>query len=178
MMGNDKTGSNWLLMGSRTTQMIFSKHMMQFGLLLILSMLLGCQSPEIPPAIALNTPAAVERAILAGGLGTEFAERAKKNGNLYLAEIANPGIPYQVFSFSDYQAGYTVLVENHRLVLLCAGFGGGCARDFVIRQENGKPILSYHFDIGSGISHEMSGRYLLGSGKATWDVSCAQANPH
>jgi hypothetical protein len=52
---------------------------------------------------------------------------------------------------------------------LCAGFGSGAARDFIIKKENGKEVLYYHFDVGSGVSHQLSGRYVLGSGRATWD---------
>jgi hypothetical protein len=75
-----------------------------------------------------------------------------------------------VFTFSDYQAGYTLMAEDNHLVLLCAGFGGGYARDFVIKNENGKEVLTYRFDVGSGVSYELTGRYVLGSGRALWDT--------
>jgi hypothetical protein len=114
-------------------------------------------------------------------MGMDFAKRAKKTGNLYLHEVTNTGIPCRMFTFSDYQAGYTVMVEDNHLILLCAGFGGGSARDFVIKKENGKDVLSYRFDVGSGVSHELSGRYVLGSGRATWEtwdkIKPQQINP-
>jgi hypothetical protein len=128
----------------------------------------GCKSHEIPASF--DNPSSIERAIKSGSLGSDFAQRAKKTGDLFVHEVVNPGIPYKVFTFSDYQAGYSVLVENNQLVLLCAGFGGGAARDFVIRKENGKNVLFYNFNVGSGVSHELSGHYVLGSGRAAWDI--------
>ena len=128
----------------------------------------SCMTQEIPAS--LDDVSSVERAIKSGELGADFAERARKAGNLYLHEVRNPGIPYKVFTFVDHRAGYTVMVENNHLVLLCAGFGGGSARDFVIKKERGREVLFYRFDVGSGISHELSGHYVLGSGRATWDT--------
>jgi len=108
----------------------------------------------------------VESAIRAGVLGEEIAERARKYEDLYCVEIMDAGIPYKVFTFADYQAGYTVLAYEGKLVLLCAGFGGGPARDFTIVNENGKQVMMYKFDVGSGVSYELSGRYILGEDKA------------
>jgi hypothetical protein len=136
--------------------------------LFILIMMVGCISKESSPSF--DSVNSVERAIKSGELGADFAQRAKKTGNLYVNEVADPGIPYKVFTFSDFQAGYTVMVEDTHLVLLCAGFGGGSARDFIIKREKGKEVLSYHFDVGSGLRYELSGRYVLGSGRATWDT--------
>jgi len=116
----------------------------------------------------LDNVESVEAAIKAGTLGSDFAERAIQTGNLYVLELENIGIPYPVFTFSDYQAGYTVLVENQHLVLLCSGFGGGYASNFVIQMENEEQVLTYQFNVGSGLSYTLSGRYVLGTGTATW----------
>jgi len=140
----------------------------QFSLLFVLTMITGCMSQKMPTS-SYNV-SSVERAIKSGEIGADFAERAKKTDNIYLREVTNHGIPYKVFTFSDYQGGYTVMVEDNHLVLLCAGFGGGIARDFVIKKENGKEVLSYRFDVGSGVTHELSGRYVIGSGRVTWDT--------
>jgi len=139
----------------------------QIIFLLLAIALFGCMPKDKPQS--LGDAASVEKAIKSGALGAEFAARANKTGNLYMREIENPGIPYKVFNFSDYQAGYSVMVENNHLVLLCAAFGGGAAKDFTIKNENGKDVLIYHFDAGSGVSRELSGQYVLGSGRAEWD---------
>jgi hypothetical protein len=153
--------------------------MRHLGVLSVLAMTAGCLAQEKPASF--DDVSSVEKAIRSGGLGADFAERAKKTGNLYIQETANPGIPYRVFTFSDYQAGYTLMAEGHHLVLLCAGFGGGYARDFVIKKENGKEVLTYRFDVGSGVSYELTGRYVLGSGQALWDtwdkIKPRQVNP-
>jgi hypothetical protein len=138
------------------------------AVLIVLAMTAGCLEQGEPAS--LDNVSSVEKAIKSGGLGADFAMRAKKTGDLYIHEVANPGIPYKVFTFSDYQAGYTLMVEGNHLVLLCAGFGGGYAKAFVIKKENGKEVLSYRFDVGSGISYELTGRYILGSGRASWDT--------
>jgi len=117
----------------------------------------------------LDSVAAVEAAIKGGALGAEAAERATKTGNLYLTELLDTGIPYSLYTYSDYQAGYTVMVEGDRLVLLCAGFGGGYARDLAIHREWEGLVLTYHFHVGSGVSYTMAGRYVLGSGQASWE---------
>jgi len=117
-----------------------------------------------------NSVFTIDSAIRSGELGKTFAERAAKVENLYVREIANTGIPYRVFTFSDYLAGYTIMVENNQLVLLCSGFGGGHAREFNIEKMQNKEVLTYKFDVGSGRSYELSGRYILGSGKATWQT--------
>ncbi|NLB54621.1 MAG: hypothetical protein GX811_02430 [Lentisphaerae bacterium] len=139
----------------------------QIFLLFVLIFTVICLSQAY--SASLDNISTLEKAIKSGMLGDDFAIRARKTGNIYAQEIKNPGIPYKVFTFSDYQAGYTVLVEKNNLILLCAGFGGGTARDFVIRKENGREVLYYHFDVGSGVRHQLSGRYVLGSNRATWD---------
>jgi len=145
--------------------MTIVKHL---GVLSVLAMT-ACGLMQEKPA-SFDNVSSVEKAIKLGGLGADFAERANKKGNLYVHETANPGIPYKVFTFSDYQAGYTLMAEGNHLVLLCAGFGGGYARGFVIKKENGKEVLSYRFDVGSGVTYELTGRYVLGSGRALWDT--------
>jgi hypothetical protein len=135
-------------------------------LLLILLSSTGCIMQRSPNP--LTTTASIEAAIKDGALGEDFAERARKTGNLYVAELKDTGIPFPVFTFSDYQAGYSVLVEDDRLVLLCAGFGGGYAEDFAIREEGEKQVLTYTFSVGSGLSNTLSGQYILGTGTATW----------
>jgi hypothetical protein len=138
----------------------------QFSLLLVFTMIAGCISQKTP-ACSYDV-SSVEKAIKSGELRADFAERAKKTDNLYLREVTNPGIPYKVFTFSDYKSGYTVLAEDNHLVLLCDGFGGGIARDFMIKKENGKKVLYYRYSMGSGRTYWMSGRYVLGSGRAIW----------
>jgi len=152
------------------------KSIKHLPIVIVLIMIAGCKSQEI--AATFDNPSSIERAIKSGQVGSDFAERAKKTGDLHVHELLNPGIPYKVFTFSDYQAGYSVLVETNHLVLLCAGFGGGAAKDLVIKKEDGKEVLLYHFDVGSGVSHELSGRYVLGSGRARWDVWDKKRPPH
>jgi hypothetical protein len=126
----------------------------------------GCIMERAPGALTIV--ASIEAAIKAGTLGADFAERARKTDNLYVMELKDTGIPYPVFTFSDYQAGYSVLVEGDRLVLLCAGFGGGYAGNFAIREEGERQVLTYQFSVGSGMSYTRSGQYVLGTGTATW----------
>ncbi|MCX5970614.1 MAG: hypothetical protein NTV14_03805 [Coprothermobacterota bacterium] len=133
---------------------------------LIILLVAGCITAPVPPPLA--SVESVEAAIKGGALGSEFAERARKTGNLYVLELKDTGIPYPVFTFSDYQAGYSVLVENDLLVLLCAGFGGGYAENFAIRKEGDRQVLTYQFTVGSGMSYTRSGQYILGAGTATW----------
>ncbi len=106
--------------------------------------------------------------IAAGALGPEFAERARKAGDLHVRDVSPTNIPFQVFAFSDYRAGYSVLVEGGRLVLLCSGFGGGDAFDLRMEDRDGRSVLTYKFHVGSGIQRKLSGEYVLGSGKAEW----------
>jgi hypothetical protein len=126
----------------------------------------GCATEESPGRY--DSTEDIERAIRDGELGEELAQRGTRVDDLYVREIANTDIPYKVFSFSDYKAGYSVLVYEGRLVLLCAGFGGGYARDMKLHSQDGKQVLTYKCDVGSGASHELSGQYVLGSDKATW----------
>lgn len=129
--------------------------------------LTGCASNKVENKY--DNISSVEQAIKAGNLGTEIANAAKKEKNLNLCEVANIKIPYKVFSFGAKSVGYTVIAQNNRLVLLCAGFGSGPAKDFRITKENGKKVLTYKFNVGFGVDHELSGRYILGSGHAIWD---------
>lgn len=119
----------------------------------------------------LFTAEQVAAMIGSGSLGQEFAERAQKTGDLHLREVSQARIPFQIFTFSDYKAGYSVLVESGCLILLCSGFGGGDAYDFQMADRDGKRVLTYKFHVGSGISRELSGEYVLGSGKAEWPTS-------
>jgi len=135
-------------------------------LLIILLGSAGCIMEHAPGA--LTSVASIEVAIRAGVLGSDFAERARKTDNLYVMELKDTGIPFPVFTFSDYQAGYSILVEDDRLVLLCAGFGGGYAGNFAIREEGERQVLTYQFSVGSGMSYTRSGQYVLGTGTATW----------
>lgn len=134
--------------------------------LLVVLLSAGCIRAAAPPP--LTSAESVEAAIKDGALGSEFAERARRTDNLYVLELKDTGIPYPVFTFSDFQAGYSVLVENDRLVLLCAGFGGGYAENFAIRKEGDRQVLTYQFNVGSGMSYTRSGQYVLGTGTATW----------
>ncbi len=118
----------------------------------------------------LNTIHDVEYAIKSGALGKEIADRAIKTENIYLTEIKKTGIPYKVYTFADYAAGYTVMVENNKLVLLGNGWGGGYAQDFKIRKIDGKSVLLYRYFIGSGISSEINCSYILGSGMPGCDM--------
>jgi hypothetical protein len=143
------------------------KYATMLGIVLLVLLLgAGCIKATAPPP--LTSVESVETAIKDGALGSDFAERARKTGNLYVLELKDTGIPYPVFTFSDYQAGYSVLVENDRLVLLCSGFGGGYAENFAIRKEGDRQVLTYQFTVGSGMSYTRSGQYVLGTGTATW----------
>ena len=132
----------------------------------ILLLISGCRSDDI--TATTYTPASIEQAIKRGGLGDDFAERAEISDNLNVQEIEISTIPFQIFTFSDYQAGYTLIVENNKLVLLCSGYGGGYAGDFRISEIDGKRTLTYKFNVGSGVIRELSGSYVLGSGQAEW----------
>lgn len=132
----------------------------------VLLLIAACRSDNIPTTE--YTPASIEQAIKNGELGDDFAERAEISDNLNAQEIETSTIPFQVFSFSDYQAGYTLIVENDKLVLLCSGYGGGYGRDFLISEIDGKRTLTYKFNVGSGVIRELSGSYVLGSGQAEW----------
>lgn len=137
-----------------------------FFVISVLLLIAGCQSDDTTEI--RHTPASVDHAIRTGELGDDFAERAEQSNNLNVEEIENSTLPFQFFTFSDYQAGYTLIVENDRLILLCSGFGGGYARDFQINEIDGKRTLTYKFNVGSGVIRELSGSYVLGSGQATW----------
>lgn len=138
----------------------------RLSFMIVLILIAGCRSDDT--ISTRYTPASIEQAIKTGELGDDFAERAEISDNLNVQEIEISTIPYQVFTFSDYQAGYTLTVENDKLVLLCSGYGGGYARDFQISEIDGKRTLSYRFNVGSGVIRELSGSYVLGSGQAAW----------
>ncbi len=44
----------------------------------------------------------------------------------------------------------------------------GYARDFQISEIDGKRTLTCKFNVGSGVTCELSGSYVLGSGQAEW----------
>jgi hypothetical protein len=115
--------------------------------------------PEKP----LSTERSVDLAIREGALGSEFAARVSRIENLYVSKIQKAGVPLDLYTFSDYKGGYTVLVEGTRLVLLCYGFGGGYAHNFQIIEEHGIKVLTYQYEIGSGISITYDGKYVLNS---------------
>lgn len=135
-------------------------------IIMVLLLIAGCRSDDI--TATAYTPASIEQAIKNGELGDDFAERAEISDNLNVAETEISGMPFQVFTFSDYQAGYTLIIENDKPVLLCSGFGGGYARDFQINEIDEKRTLTYKFNVGSGVISELSGSYVLGSGQAAW----------
>ena len=132
----------------------------------VLILIAGCRSDDT--AATTYTAASIEQAIKNGELEDEFAERGEISENLNVQEIETSSIPFQVFTFSDYQAGYTLIAENDKLVLLCLGYGGGYAREFQISEIDGKRTLTYKFNVGSGVTRELSGSYVLGSGQAEW----------
>ena len=135
-------------------------------LISVLLLISGCQSDYTTATSYTST--SIDQAIRNGELGDDFAERAEISDNLNVQEIEISTIPFQVFTFSDYQAGYTLIVENDKLVLLCSGYGGGYARGFQISEVDGKRTLTYKFNVGSGVTRELSGSYVLGSGQAEW----------
>ena len=112
------------------------------------------------------TAKAVETAIRSGLLGPDIAKEATQEGDLHLSEIESPGIPFKMYHFGTNSVGRTVMIENNRLILLCAAFGGGIAHNFAIRKDGEKEILSYNFDTGSGRLIIEKGEYILGSGSA------------
>lgn len=138
----------------------------RLSFIIVLLLIAGCRSDNT--TITIYTTASIEQAIKNGELGDDFAERAEISEDLNIQEIEISTIPFQIFTFSDYQAGYTLIVENDKLVLLCSGFGGGYAGDFQISDIDGKRTLTYRFSVGSGVIRELSGSYVLGSGQAEW----------
>ena len=117
---------------------------------------------EIDPKADLKT---IEKAIKDGDLGENLAKRAQKAGDLHLTELNDTG-EYRVFSFSDFTAGYTAMIDRDRLVLLCKAFGGGVARNFKVSNRTGHKILYFEYDSGSGVSRRQKGQYSLGSRKS------------
>ena len=138
----------------------------RISFIIVLLVTAGCRSDDT--TVIQYTPVSIEQAIKNGELGDDFAERAEISDNLNVQEIDISTIPLQVFTFSDYQAGYTLIVENDKLVLLCSGYGGGYAGDFQISEIDGKRTLTYRFNVGSGVIRELSGSYVLGTGQAEW----------
>lgn len=115
---------------------------------------------KIEPRASLSV---IEKAIKDGELGENLAKRAQKTENLYLTELKDTGIDYRVFSFSDFKAGYTIMIDKNQLVILCKGFGGGIARNFKISNRTGHKVLYFEYEVGSGVSRRMKGQYNLGS---------------
>lgn len=110
--------------------------------------------------------AAIDAAIRAGALGSEVAARARGVENLHIREITGEKIPFQLFSFSDYRSGYTLLVEDEKtLVLLCSAFGGGGARRFTVEEHDGRTVLFFLYYSGSGRTFEHRAKYVIGSGE-------------
>jgi hypothetical protein len=111
--------------------------------------------------------AAIDAAIRTGALGSEVAERARGVEDLRIREITGEKIPFQLFSFSDYRGGYTLLVEDEKtFVLLCSAFGGGDARQFTIEEHDGRTVLCFLYYSGSGRTFEHRAKYVIGSGKS------------
>jgi hypothetical protein len=129
-------------------------------LLIISGIVVGCAQDRL----RFNSDSAVEAAIRAGELGPDFAERAGRTQTLYVRKIEGPGVPYDFYTFSDYRGGYTLIVDNRKLILICAGLGGGAAHDFIIERRNADKILKFKYEMGSGISRTIQGEYTLGSG--------------
>jgi hypothetical protein len=133
-------------------------------ILLAATAFFGCQTSTVTNS--KFTTASVDHAIRTGALGRDVARRAKCD-KLYVREITEAQIPYQLFTFSDCTGvGYTVIVDGGRLVHICSGFGGGFAKDLQLSQRDGKAVLNYKFDIGSGSQIEMSGSYAIGTRKS------------
>lgn len=117
---------------------------------------------KIDPKANLNT---IEKAIKDGELGENLAKRARKTDNLYLTELKDTG-DYRVFSFYDFKAGYTAMIDKDQLVLLCKAFGGGVARNFQVSNRTGHKVLYFEYDSGSGVGRRHKGQYNLGSRKS------------
>mgnify|MGYP000876572420 CR=1 FL=1 len=109
--------------------------------------------------------AAIEKAIKSGYLGENLAKRAQKAESLYLTELKDTG-EYRVFSFSDFKAGYTAMIDKDTLVLLCKAVGGGTARNFKVSNRTGHKILYFEYDEGSGINRRKKAQYSLGTKKS------------
>jgi hypothetical protein len=108
----------------------------------------------------------IETAVRSGKVGSEYAERAKKMQDLRVREIVRERIPYQLFTFSDFRGGYTLLVEaKDKFVVLCTAMGGGYAYNFTLAKEKDKEVLYYLYNSGSGRRFEHRAKYVIGSGK-------------
>ncbi|MDP2875744.1 MAG: hypothetical protein Q8O00_06130 [Holophaga sp.] len=109
--------------------------------------------------------AAVNLALRAGELGAELVVAVSRNVKSNLRKLQAPGVPFDFYLVEDpIGVGYTVMVENDHLVLLCAGFGGGRARDFALVQDGPKQTLTFIYTAGSGITRIFDCKYALGSG--------------
>jgi hypothetical protein len=112
------------------------------------------------------TVADIEAAIRSGKVDADLAERAKKVEQLYVAETRGEKIPYQLFTFSDFRGGYTLLVEaEEKFVILCTSIGGGYADQFTMTKDAGRTTLHYRYTSGSGRLFEHRAKYVIGSGK-------------
>ncbi len=99
-----------------------------------------------------------------GELGDNLADRARKTDNLWMREIDQNVLPMQIFYYADYRAGISVLVENDKPILLCAGYGSGPVSGLTVVSRGGKTVLTYTYTIGSGVQHLYEAEYVLGSG--------------
>ena len=108
-----------------------------------------------------------------GALGEDYAARAKTDEQISITEITGHLLPYRFYELCDYKSSYTVMIDDDKPVLLCEGFGGGMAHDIEQTQLNGKTVITYKYEVGSGISHEYSGQYVMGSGKAHYPLTAS-----
>lgn len=138
--------------------------MLVTGLALAL-LLSGCRVAGPAP----RTEEDIVLAIKSGALGQELGEIATKTGELWLREQTGTGLDYRTFCYYDYQAGHTVMLEGDRLVLLCTGWGGGCAENYRLERLGRYTLLTYDFQVGSGIARTIHGQYILGTGSAAWE---------
>lgn len=118
------------------------------------------------PKSDLTDLKSIEKAIKDGFLGENLAKRAQKTGDLQLVELANTGVDFRIFTFNDFKAGYTAMIEKDKLILLCKGIGGGIAQNFKISNKSGHKVLYFDYSVGSGFSRKFKGEYNLGSGKS------------
>ena len=148
-------------------------HQLYIGFI-CLSFIVGCNAqPESTSAsgeqASLTKDQVIQR-IIDGEIGVELAERAKKSENLWVQEIDQKIIPMQIFYYSDDGSGISVLVENEKLILLCAGWGSGPVSDLTVISRGGKKVLRYTYTTGSGIQQPCESEYVLGSGAGFSEV--------
>lgn len=117
-------------------------------------------SNPIDPKADLAT---IEKAIKDGELGENLAKRAQKTENLHLTELDNADTGYRFFSFSDFKASYTAMIDKDKLVLLCKD---GIAKNFKTTNKTGHKVLHFDYTSGSGITKRHKAQYNLGSRKS------------